>query len=233
MSKLLGAALRQARQWKKLTQGNVAKHLGVSRAAVGQWEAGDNAPSSLKLIKLCAFLGIEVSAALDGIAQVDMFAGIRSEPSPIDKATFEAMLTSMMEKDKGNIDIYKSTPEGTADFRLYPEIVGSVARPPGLTKVYGVSAIYAVGSSMTPKFNEGDLIFLTESRTPSLNDYVLIRLFPDEEEGWADCYVRQLMGRDDRNITVRQHNPDKVSKLDITKIESIDRIFPWNEIITG
>lgn len=229
MSKLLGAALRQARQWKKLSQSDVAKHLEVSRAAVGQWEAGENAPATLNLIKLCKYLEIDVSAAMQGLAQHDMFAGVQAGPTPpFDKAGFDTLIAKM---GTGNIDILRTTAEGQSDFRIYEEIVGSVARPAGLANTIGGIAIYVVGQNMAPRYNEGDLVFLTGSRTPSLNDYVLIRMQGGEQQGWADCCIRQLVGRGNSKISVRQPFADKSTHIESAKISSIERIFPWNEII--
>lgn len=232
MSKLLGAALRQARQAKKLTQDDVAKHMSVTRSAVGQWESGDTAPSTLNLLKLCAHLEIEVSAALDGLVQLDPDAHWppRKSDNPIPRADFEAILEKM---GTGDVHIFRSSAEGGTGFRVYNEIIGSLSRPPGLVKTRGGVATWVVGGTMAPRYNEGDLIFSDAGRTPSLNDYVLIRMVGNEEDGWSDCYLRQLIGRDDKNITVRQLCPDKTAKLEISKVEAIDRIYPWNEIIIG
>jgi transcriptional regulator with XRE-family HTH domain len=47
-----GAALRQARAGTDLTQGNVAKRLGVSQSTIARIEAGERAPSPEELLTL-------------------------------------------------------------------------------------------------------------------------------------------------------------------------------------
>lgn len=51
----LGSVLRQARKARGLRQEDVAAELGVNPKQVGRWEKGENAPSSLTLMRLLRF----------------------------------------------------------------------------------------------------------------------------------------------------------------------------------
>ncbi len=56
----LGTRIRAAREASRITQDNVAKHLGVSRPTVVQIEAGNRSVSSLELDKLAYLFGRDI-----------------------------------------------------------------------------------------------------------------------------------------------------------------------------
>jgi transcriptional regulator with XRE-family HTH domain len=57
--KTLGERIVDARKDKNMTQLDLAKRLGVSRAAVGQWEIDSTSPSIAKLEEVAGVLGVE------------------------------------------------------------------------------------------------------------------------------------------------------------------------------
>lgn len=58
----MGFKLERVRANKKVSE--VMQHLGVSDAAVYQWESGDCLPKTDKLMKLAKFYGCSVDALL-------------------------------------------------------------------------------------------------------------------------------------------------------------------------
>jgi transcriptional regulator with XRE-family HTH domain len=60
-----GAAMLAVRSAISLSQGELAKHLGVSRRAVGEWEAGNSYPKACHL-KALIELGVENQAFTPG-----------------------------------------------------------------------------------------------------------------------------------------------------------------------
>lgn len=55
----VGARIIEARKAKDMTQLDLAKRIGVSRAAVGQWEINSTSPSIAKLEEVAMVLGVE------------------------------------------------------------------------------------------------------------------------------------------------------------------------------
>lgn len=53
--------IREARLRKALTQEEVARKMGVTQAAVSQWETGVTIPQTRDLLKLSEVLGVSVS----------------------------------------------------------------------------------------------------------------------------------------------------------------------------
>lgn len=55
----VGSRIVEARKAKEMTQLDLAKLLGISRAAVGQWEIDATSPSIAKLEEVAMILGVE------------------------------------------------------------------------------------------------------------------------------------------------------------------------------
>lgn len=64
-SPTVGERIRLARTRSKLSQGDVAHALSVTKACVSSWEVGRNDISIREITKLAAFLGVKPSAFID------------------------------------------------------------------------------------------------------------------------------------------------------------------------
>lgn len=59
------STLQRVRMERGLTQWQVAKQVGISRAMVSNWERGHYKPSQEQLQQLAAFYGVEVGELLE------------------------------------------------------------------------------------------------------------------------------------------------------------------------
>jgi transcriptional regulator with XRE-family HTH domain len=66
----IGALLRSARKRRQMTLDEVARTLGCTKGAVGNWETGVNAASTTDLLKLARIYGVPVSALLPDLSEV-------------------------------------------------------------------------------------------------------------------------------------------------------------------
>lgn len=66
--------LKLARRAAKLTQGDAAAEMGVTRQTVSSWERGETAPSVDALASLCAVYGVSSDQILFGNATVEFGA---------------------------------------------------------------------------------------------------------------------------------------------------------------
>lgn len=76
----LAVILNKARLVRALTRSEVAASLDVSVSAVGQWERGDNEPSTDNVQRLCQLYGIDAGAAMRGV--LSFAPGLLDGPSP-------------------------------------------------------------------------------------------------------------------------------------------------------
>lgn len=66
MSELFSERVRRLRKKRHLTQGAVAREVGVSNVAVSYWESGTRAPGSWHLRDLARMLGVTTDYLLTG-----------------------------------------------------------------------------------------------------------------------------------------------------------------------
>lgn len=78
----IGARIREARQRKRLTQGQLGKALGVSLRTVGNWERDEVMPQNRKAVE--DFLGIDLNADLE----------VREVPPPAGAGAARALYAS-------------------------------------------------------------------------------------------------------------------------------------------
>lgn len=72
--KTLGQTIEATRKARRISVIALAKALGVTRAAVYQWQRDEHAPTLSNLIELSRILGVPLTvfaAAVDGIESVD------------------------------------------------------------------------------------------------------------------------------------------------------------------
>lgn len=64
-----GEFLKKLREERNLSQGDIAKAIGVSRQSVSKWELGINEPKIDKLLSLSSFLHINISDLLSAFIE--------------------------------------------------------------------------------------------------------------------------------------------------------------------
>ncbi len=94
------------------------------------------------------------------------------------------------------------------DFSFNGTVIDYVRRPPGLAGARGAFAIYVVGDSMSPRFDDGDLIFVHAGRPASPGDDVVVELHGEDGTAGA-CYVKRLLRRSGSRVVLRQFNPPR------------------------
>ncbi|MDW9478691.1 helix-turn-helix domain-containing protein [Sinorhizobium meliloti] len=77
MKESLGKVIRAARQLRKMTQGDLAEFLNVTRGAVAQYESDTITPPVLALKRLCGHLRIDLGDAVNGILTPSEGKGMR------------------------------------------------------------------------------------------------------------------------------------------------------------
>lgn len=120
-----------------------------------------------------------------------------------------------------------------ADFEMNGEIVDYVRRPPGIANRKGVYALHVLGTSMYPRYEEGELIYVDGSRVPSIGDYGVFQVaWPGGAEGRADqSFVKKLEKRSPSKVTLLQFNPAKTFDFNTRDVRSQHRVIPWAEVL--
>jgi phage repressor protein C with HTH and peptisase S24 domain len=108
-------------------------------------------------------------------------------------------------------------------------IIDWVRRPPGLSHTTNAYALYVAGTSMIPKFEPGDLIFVNPDRPAGPGDPVIIqtRRYPgDDIQAWVKILVRVTHD----TVTVRQLNPESTIDHRRDQVVGIHRVVRTSEM---
>jgi phage repressor protein C with HTH and peptisase S24 domain len=109
------------------------------------------------------------------------------------------------------------------------EEVDRVDRPPLLANAVGAYAIHVTGTSMIPRYEEGELLFIHPGRPIVPGCYVVVQFHIDDAEGSPRVWVKQFLKRTPKETTFKQLNPAKELKIPTERIVAVHRIVGTNE----
>lgn len=179
-----GERVRRLRKLRGLTQAEVARTFGVTRAAVLQWERGMTQPTADKIEILAKVLATSVNYLLTGDA--DKFSHPElSDASPVLKEI--PIISYVVAGDFTDISDAYATGDGL-------DFVST-----GLQIGPNTFALIVEGESMLPEFRPGDRIIVDPAVPPRPGDFVVARL---EKEDRATFKKFRPRGADHNGIDV-------------------------------
>lgn len=113
-------------------------------------------------------------------------------------------------------------------FQLEPGIVDFVRRPPALAGATDVYALYIEGTSMEPRYQQGDLVFIHPHRPPRAGDTVIVQmeLAPHQIE----ASIGYLRRRTANHVVLGKLNPEAEVELKRERVRAIHRVLSVNEL---
>jgi phage repressor protein C with HTH and peptisase S24 domain/DNA-binding XRE family transcriptional regulator len=215
----LGIRIRELRKAKGMTMVEVAAAIGVSQPAISQWESGIAPPGRESLVELSKLWHVPV-----GVLMGDQEAKPAGR-----KGAVPALPAGIMPSD---VPVQGTAVGGAAgDFRFNGEVVDYVRRPPGITHMRNVYALWVTGDSMAPWNKDGDLIYVSPARPCAPGDYVVVQMNDqgDGEPGLA--MVKQLVARTPTQLKLGQFNPEKEFAVALSKVKAVHRVLTLRELL--
>lgn len=242
-----GKQLRTARENAGLTQQQLARAVGVSRAAVAQWETGKTSPSTGNVARIAKILGVSLDLLLgvseqklqgfydsyENISQtVDAFRGFRDvSPEEMGGAVDHSgednnrgLAASRLSRGARDLPVVGS---GVCGQDMWTDMNGQVnefaPRPGNLEGVKGAYALYVFGSSMEPQFTEGQIVHVHPYRPITAGCAVVVQLTDDTG------LIKRFTRRDSRKWVLEQLNPKRALELPASKVRAVHRVIGWSE----
>lgn len=97
-------------------------------------------------------------------------------------------------------------PDG--QFELNGQIVDHQPRPGSLEKVREAYALYIEGSSMFPRYKDGEIVFVHPGRKPRVGSDVVVQLHPLEDGEPPRAFIKEYVSGDMASVTLRQYGDD-------------------------
>ena len=230
----LGTRIRQARQLAGKTQRALADHFHIKGAAVAQWESGDTRPKTDRLAELARLLEVRIEWLISGAGEMRSGEAAPFTAPPIApeiEVPGEAHTLPPMSRMPRDVPVMGTAVGGKlGDFHLNTETpIDHVRRPAGIAAARDVYALYVVSSSMIPRYEEGDLIYVHPHRPPTVGCYVVVQL-RDQEHGEHEALIKRLARRSLSKLVLEQFNPPGTREIAMSKVEAIHRILTPNEL---
>jgi phage repressor protein C with HTH and peptisase S24 domain len=111
-------------------------------------------------------------------------------------------------------------------FEFNGEAMDWLFRPPLLEGASKAYAMFVSGTSMEPRYMEGETVYINPARPVRIDDFVVALLHPTEPGAPARMLVKQLAGRSNGRVLLRSLNPPGAPLLDLPaeQVVSLHRI---------
>lgn len=164
--------LKKLRKKQGLTQSKLGELVGASRASVSQWESGEHSPSGDYLIALAKAFGVSAYWLSTGKGSPDLS---NVEPAAILQGNRVPILSYIQAGHWRERCQQATTFDGNIEYIVASIDIGHCG--------FG---LWISGNSMTPFFNEGDLVIIDPDESPRPGDYVVA--MHDREEATFKKY---------------------------------------------
>ena len=171
--KTLGQRVRELRKELKLTQKALGKSVGVSSVSVTQWESDINLPRGENLYALTKALKCEPSWLLHGVV-----SPMKCDSSVSAGPTIQGYYPLLDWVQAGDWTCTNAIHPSEAEY--FPCAV------PCSPKTF---ALMVRGESMSPKFEEGELIFVDPEINPTSGKYVIAMLEDDSQASFKQLII--------------------------------------------
>lgn len=228
-----------ARKRLKVTQEVIAERLDVSVAQVSRWENGKDGIPSQRLPFIAQAYESTIGELFDGEATPDIppsnakvvrFEGAPERTMARDLPVYGTSLGAPREFDGKAIEQTMLNSGTAIEYRPRPVVLE------GQRYAYG---LYVQGTSMAPRFEDGEMVFASDSRhsrPARIGDDVIVYVMdpsePDDGESACAVLVKRLVRRTASYIELEQFNPAGTFKIDLGFVRRVDRVYPWGELLS-
>jgi phage repressor protein C with HTH and peptisase S24 domain len=206
-----------------LNKSQVSKQLGRSHAYLQQFiERG--VPRQLSEEDRAALAHI-LDVPEDRLRPARPASNVRPAPSPNYSHTNRT-------RDNREVPVWRAIeegPEGAFTVEYGTEPVDRVRKFPGIENATGIYALYIVGQSMNPAYRAGDLIYVSETKPPSVGSDVIVQCMGPEDKR-IRCYLKRLVSRIHEKIVCEQFNPPAQSIFEESEIVGLHRVLTLAEL---
>lgn len=196
----------QALERAHVTQADLARHLGLPPSAVSRMIGGGRQMKLLEVAQIAAFLGVTQEELLRHAGAPGVASG---EPARRGRPSGRASPGVLMRATPQDSMPIRSAARGGGDQEMFLEDgpIGYTPRPANLAGVRDAYAIYMVGDSMQPRYEQGWLLHVNPFKPPIRGRDVVVY-----KTGHA-VLIKQFVGWNDDALILRQLNPEQTLRI--------------------
>jgi hypothetical protein len=114
------------------------------------------------------------------------------------------------------------------------EVIGYLRRPPSLSGNKDLYGVYVAGSSMYPRFADGEAALVDPKRPPMIGDDVVVHLVSEDgaDDRIAMVLIKRLVRRSASYIELEQFSPPLTFRVKAQRVRRLHRIVPAGELFS-
>jgi len=190
----------QALERAGASQADLARHLRLAPSAVSRMLKGERQMKQLETVQIADFLGVTPEEVLRHAVESSMSLPPADAPRPS-----RGRPPSASSRAGDQIPI-RAAGRGGTEQEMFLDL-GYTARPANLSGVREAYAIYMVGDSMEPRYEQGWLLHINPFKPPKRGQDVVVRKRGDA------VLVKQFVGWEGDNLVLRQFNPPDTLRI--------------------
>jgi phage repressor protein C with HTH and peptisase S24 domain len=200
------------------TQAGLAGALGIHPSGVTRLLAGERQLKAAEIARAAAYLELDTAPALpqplrDAVPAAQSGPAAPLTPVPI------PYTQELRSRDLPVLGNAMGGPDGY--FEMQGMIIEHVWRPPSLATVRNAFALYVIGSSMAPRYEEGELIFCHPGRRPRTGDYVVVELGPEPGSDLIGATIGRFKRQTATHVELEKLNPPTTLRIGAGKVNRI------------
>lgn len=162
---------------------------------------------------------------------------LRASPPPTSPSTVRPATTAprtpatnLDNKDVPVLGTAEGGPNGAFEIYYGGDPVDWVRRFAGIANAREVYALYVVGTSMSPAYRPGDLVYVHPSKPPAVGCDVIIQIKPKRDGDGPRCYLKRLVRRTADKVICEQFSPAEQVTYALAEILSVHRVLTLAEL---
>lgn len=217
--------LEKSRAAKYETKALAAKALGVSAST---YRAHENAQNEFYLEEAKVYgkkFGVN---PLWLIGEIDVASNaseslISEVAEPREPAN--ATVLGQVPRSPVKIPLYGTAVGGEdGEFALNGNLLDHVFAPPSLSGIQKAYAVQISNDSMSPRYDDGDSVYVNPDRRVRKGDYVIAQIHV-EEHNPPLAYVKKLVRWTEKELILEQFNPPKELRFDGSQVASVHYVL--------
>lgn len=210
-AKVIGANVAKLRTKASMSQGDLAKQIGVRQNTIFSIESGKTLKSRY-LPEIANFFHVPLTD-INPFLEQDATEGV------ITKARVIPGNELLSERD---MPLFSSVEGGQGALVLSSEPIGNTRRPARLENVRGAYGLIVVGESMVPALRPGDVVHVHPALKPRPED---VCVFICEQNGEFVATIKEYVGQTEEHWNVKRYKPKEqnftLRKKDWTRCEVV------------
>lgn len=224
----MGNRIKELRKRAKISQEKLGDAVGTSRSQIVKLERGERRLTQEWMERLAKPLGVPAAALISADVPGN---SDESETITLRKPASQAPQLPPRAEMPMDVEV-RGTAAGAVGegaFQLEDAVIDRVRRPPGIADARDVYALYVVGDSMSPRFEPGELIYVSERRPPRIGDCVVVQVQNAEHDG-VQAYLKRMKRRSADGLVLEQFNPPGEMRLKAANVKAVHRVLTMNEL---